>query len=160
MRNDHSQAARRKRDGIPSPESRLSGRRAVVNFAHAAVEAVKSVLAELDLDIAIQEQPEFYNTALVLLSAPICGPDPARLSKFTGLAHSFIAPIRRRMMQAELWTDTEVHCEEWYAVDGMLCAKYFWLDVLVAEGLVMRAWDEAEGQYCYGHGPRFAETVQ
>lgn len=43
-----------------------------MNFVHVAVEAVKSVLSELDLDISIQERPEFYNTALVLLSAPIC----------------------------------------------------------------------------------------
>jgi hypothetical protein len=159
MRSDHGQAARRKRDGTPNRESPLSGRRAVVNFVHAAREAVKGVLSELDLDIAIQEQPEFYNTALVLLSAPICGPDPARLAKFTGLPYSFIAPIRRRMMQAELWTDAEVHCEEWYAADGVLRTRYFWLDVLVAEGLVTRAWDEAESQYCYGHCPQFAETV-
>jgi len=117
------------------------------------------LLLDLDLDTAIQEQPGFYNTALVLLSAPVCGPSTARLAMFTGLPHSFIVPIRRRMILAELWTETEVHCEEWYTADGVLCARYFWLDVLVAEGLVTREWNEAEGQYCYGYCPHFAETV-
>ena len=55
-----------------------------MNFVHAAVEAVKSLLSELDLDMSIQEQPEFYNTALVLLSAPICGPDTTHLAAFRG----------------------------------------------------------------------------
>ncbi len=35
--------------------------------------------------------------------------------------------------------------------------RCFWLDVLVAEGLVLRTWDEEEGQYCYGYTPVPAE---
>jgi hypothetical protein len=78
-----------------------------VNFVHAAVEAVRSLLSDLDPDISIHEQPEFYTTALVLLSAPFCGPDTTDLAAFTGLPYSFIAPIRRRIIEAELWTDTQ-----------------------------------------------------
>lgn len=84
-----------------------------MNFVDTAVEAVEGLLLEFDLDVAIEEQPELCNTDLVLVSAPICGPDTTRLAAFTGLPCSFIAPIRRRMIQAELWTDTEVHCDEW-----------------------------------------------
>jgi len=119
-----------------------------VNFVTA--EVIKDLLSELDLDVSIEERPAFYNTALVLLSAPVCGPDTARLAAFTGLPYSFIAPICRRMIQAELWTHNEVHCDDWYMAEGALCARCFWLDVLVAEGFVMRKWNEEEGQYCYG----------
>lgn len=121
-----------------------------MNFVYAAGEAVKGLLSELDLDISIQEQPELYNTALVLLSAPICGPDTTHLAAFTGLPCSFIAPIRRRMIQAELWTDTDVRSDEWWVADGVLCERCFWLDVMVAKGLVLRIWNEEVGQYCYG----------
>lgn len=128
-----------------------------MNFVNAGV--VKDLLLELDLDISIQEQPDFYNTALVLLSAPICGPDADRLAKFTGLPRAFIALIRLRMIEAELWTSTDIRCDEWYSADGRLSTKCFCLDVLVAEGLVRRVWSETQGQYCYGYHPDLTERV-
>ncbi|HEY7097386.1 MAG TPA: hypothetical protein VH437_11720 [Terriglobales bacterium] len=148
---------RRDRDSRKERPNGSSNRRLVGKLVNA--EAVKALLLELDLDISIQQQPGFYNTALVLLSAPICGSDTGRLAKFTGLPPSFVAPIRKRMMQAELWTETKACCEGWFAEDGVLCPRCFWLDVLVADGLVMRAWDENEGQYCYGLSPQLAERV-
>lgn len=39
-----------------------------MNFVTVGV--IKDLLSELDLDLSIEERPEFYNTALVLLSAP------------------------------------------------------------------------------------------
>ena len=128
-----------------------------MNFVNADV--VKDLLLELDLDMTMGDKHEFCNTALVLLSAPVCGPETTRLAAFTGLPCSFIAPIRRRMIQAELWTNTEVRCDEWYMASGVLCPRCFWLDVLVAEGLVMRTWDEEEGQYCYGYNLAYSERV-
>jgi hypothetical protein len=102
------------------------------------------------IDVSIEVRPEFYNTALVLLSATVCGPNPVQLAALTGLPYSFIAPICRRMIQAELWTHNEVHCDDWYMGQGVLYARCFWLDVLVAEGFVMRKWNEEQGRYCYG----------
>jgi hypothetical protein len=128
-----------------------ASRRVVVNFVHEATEAVRGLLLDFDLELTLEKQPELYNTALVLLSAPICGPDTTRLASFTGLPCSFITPIRRRMIQAELWSDSEVLCDEWFVADGVLCRKCFWLDVLVANGLVKRIWDEEGGRYWYGH---------
>lgn len=40
-------------------------------------------------------------------------------------------------------------CDHWYASDGMFCTSYFWLDVLVAQGRVVRRWVEEEGDYRY-----------
>jgi len=88
-----------------------------------------------------------------------CGTDTIRLAAFTGLPCSLIAPIRRRMIQAELWTDNEACLDHYFVAEGLLCARCFWLDVLVAEGLVLRTWDEEEGQYCYGYNPVPAEMV-
>lgn len=113
------------------------------------VQIVKNTLFELDRIISIQEQPEVYRTAVVLLSAVICGPDTTHLMSFTGLPRSLIAPIRRRMIQAELWTELEACCSGWYDKEGRFCITSFRLDVLVAQGSVTRTWDEVEGQYCY-----------
>jgi hypothetical protein len=53
------------------------------------------------------------------------------------------------MIRAQLWTEVDVCCDHWYVSDGMFCTNYFWLDVLVAEGLAVRQWAEEEGQYRY-----------
>jgi hypothetical protein len=130
-----------------------------VNFVHAAAEAVRDLLLEFNLDLAIGEQPELYNTALVVLSAPFCGPNANNLAAFTGLPSSFIVPIRRRMIQAELWTDTDVHCDGWFERNGVLSLQCFWLDVMVARGLVLRIWNEEVDQYCYGYNADYSVWV-
>ena len=93
-----------------------SNRKVVSNFTNA--EVVKELLSELGVDRSIEDQPKFYDAALVLLSAPICGTDTTRLAAFTGLPCSFIAPIRRRMIQAELWACLD----QYFVAEGLLCA--------------------------------------
>ena len=53
------------------------------------------------------------------------------------------------MISAQLWTDIDVCCDHWYGSDGAFCTTYFWLDVLVAQGRVVRRWVEMERQYRY-----------
>jgi hypothetical protein len=63
------------------------------------------------------------------------------------------------MIQAEIWTDTDVRCDEWFVANGVLCERCFWLDVLVAKGLVLRIWEEEVRQYCYRYNADYAAWV-
>ena len=110
---------------------------------------VKETLLELDASLAGTEEDESYKTALVLLSALACAPDTTRLAEFTQLPREFVAPIRQRMIRAQLWTESDACCDHWYVADGVFCTTFFWLDVLVAQGLVVRQWVEEEGEYRY-----------
>ena len=65
---------------------------------------VKDSLAELDLSLDGKQSDDAYQTALVVVSALACGPDPQCLAKFTQLPVEFVQAIRRCMIAAELWT--------------------------------------------------------
>lgn len=110
---------------------------------------VKDTLLDLDPSLDGSETDEVYNTALVVLSALSCGPDVTRLAAFTGLPEAFVAAIRPRMIRAELWTDVSVSCDHWLFGEHNVDLVTFWVDVLIAEGLVIREWDENEGEYWY-----------
>jgi hypothetical protein len=110
---------------------------------------VKERLLELDPGLKGHEGNEPYKTALVLLSALACGPDTARLAAFTALPPEFVAMIRQRMIRAQLWTEIDTCCDHWFVADGVFSTSLFWADALVAQGLVVRQWDEAAGQYRY-----------
>jgi len=79
-----------------------------------------------------------------------------RLAGFTGLPQDFVAAIRVRMVQAELWTELDVFSDHWNVAEGVFNTTAFWLDVLIAEGLAVRRWDEGVGHYLYiaaAHAP-------
>ena len=53
------------------------------------------------------------------------------------------------MIEAGLWTTQEVRCEHWYNQDESFRDVVFWTDVLVAQGLVERRWEQHERVYRY-----------
>ena len=110
---------------------------------------VMDTLLELDPSLNGSEPGQTYNTALVVLSALTCGPDIRRLAAFTRLPEAFVAAIRQRMVRAELWTDIGVSCDHWQFGEHTVDLAAFWVDVLIAEGLVVRRWDEDKGEYWY-----------
>jgi hypothetical protein len=53
------------------------------------------------------------------------------------------------MIQAQLWTEIEVLCDHWFGEGNMIFPISFWLDVLIAQGKLLRRWEEEQGQYNY-----------
>ena len=124
---------------------------------------VKDTLLELDPGMDGSEQNKYYLTALVAVSALLCGPDTKRLAKFTELPWDFVETIRQRMVQAELWTERDIVCDHWFGEGKLVCTAAIWLDVLIAEGLVVRQWDEETGDYRYydaTYAPRRDDSPQ
>ena len=73
----------------------------------------------------------------------------AALANFTGASYSLVSKIRLWMTEAGLWNIRDVRCEHWYNQDESFRDVVFWTDVLVAQGLVDRRWDQQEGVYRY-----------
>jgi len=110
---------------------------------------VKETLMVLDPTLWDDGQEEGYQAALILLSSLMCGPRAGDLAAFTRLPLSLVIAIRKRLITAELWSETTVCLDHWFAPDGGFKDNMFWMDVLVAEGLVVRHWIEEEGTYRY-----------
>jgi len=110
---------------------------------------VRETLLELDPTLLDPGEEETYQAALILLSSLICGPDASDLAAFTGLPLSLVTTIRRRMITAELWSETTVCLDAWYREDGGFWDTHFWMDVFVAQGLVVRRWMVEEDEYRY-----------
>lgn len=110
---------------------------------------VKDSLAELGFALGGKQPDDTYRTALVIVSALTCGTDAERSARFNKLPVEFVQAIRRRMIAAELWTDMDVHCDHWFAGSNQVSSSAGSADLLVAEGLVVRAWDEASGDHRY-----------
>ena len=67
------------------------------------------------------------------------------------------------MVQAELWTELDVFSDHWNVAEGVVNRTAFWLDVLIAEGLAVRRWDEGVGHYLYiaaAHAPNSNATAK
>jgi len=115
-------------------------------YAQNRSEICPTTLEDLDPTLKGREIDDDYRTAVVLLAA-LKGPDLKTLVEFTGFDRAFIAKIRSRMMDAEIWTDVYVSCDHWFSANGDFEGVAFWSDVLVAEGLLGRKWMKDEG-YC------------
>ena len=74
---------------------------------------VKDTLLELDPTWEGSEPDESYQTALVLVSALVCGSDIEGLAEFTQLPRTFVETIRHRMIRAELWTESDAFYAHW-----------------------------------------------
>jgi hypothetical protein len=112
---------------------------------------VKEVLAEVDPTFEKSTDDDTYRTALVLFSALFHGTDTEVLARFTSFPREFVETIRQRMIQAELWTETDVLCDHWFIEENVIDSTAILLDQLIAQGEVVRRWAEDEGQYRYWH---------
>jgi len=110
---------------------------------------VKDALSELDPSLNDSEETEAYRTALVVVAALVEGPDTVRLAEFTEMPWDFVETIRRRMIQAELWNEIDIFCDHWFVEGGIVRPTALWLDVLIAQGLLVRSWDEEAADYRY-----------
>jgi hypothetical protein len=112
------------------------------------LELIKEALTELDPTLEDAEDGS-YKTALVLVSALAYGPDSKVLADFTDVPREFVEAIRQRMIQAELWTEIDVHCGHWFGGGKIIFPVAFTCDVLTALGKVRRRWNEDKGNYQY-----------
>jgi hypothetical protein len=117
-------------------------------------EHVKLGILELDPDLDPQSQK--FRTAVILMAAAyMVGPRIDLLLSFTGYPLPFVAEISRRMRENDLWSDDGVATDGWF--EGDKVAVGFWLDCLVAEGLVYVERTE-DGEALYGTIPSDSES--
>jgi hypothetical protein len=91
---------------------------------------------------ALDEGSEEFQAALVLLAALFRGnKDLLALSQFTGVPLERIEEYGARLREAGIWLDDNMTCCCWGEPDGKGDIA-FWLDVLIALGLVKKLGDD------------------
>lgn len=94
---------------------------------------IHDTVTELDPDLDPTD-PTYHVAALLLASATV-GTDPFTLAAFTGEHIEWVMQIAVRLRASGVWEDDGVACNWWDEESGGL---EFWLDVLVAQGLMER----------------------
>jgi hypothetical protein len=108
-------------------------------------------------DETLAEDSYTFQATMVLLASELVGPYVDRIAMFVGYAPGLVQVIAARLQEAKIWEGDEVRCESWF--DPKNGAMAFMLDVLVAEGKVMRTWSEEKKQYAY-HEPEIRPVSQ
>jgi hypothetical protein len=87
------------------------------------------------------------------------GPYADRIVTFLGYPRGQVQVIAARLYEAMIWEKDEVRSENWF--DSQKETLAFLLDLMVAQGLLIRRWSEEKKQFEYcasdaTEAPRFA----
>jgi hypothetical protein len=85
--------------------------------------------------------------AMALLAPELVGPYADRIATFLEYPLDRVRVIGARLHGAKIWEDDEVHYECWS--DPQKGGVAFLLDLMVAEGKLIRNWSEEKKQYAY-----------
>ena len=103
-----------------------------------------------NMDGTLAEDSYTFRAAMVLLASELVGPYVDRIVTFLEYPPGLVQVMAARLQEAKIWESDEVRCESWF--DPKKGALAFLLDLMVAEGKLIRAWSEEKRQYAY-HEP-------
>jgi hypothetical protein len=99
------------------------------------------------MDETLVEDSYTFQAAMVLLASELVGPFIDRISTFLNYPLGLVQVVGTRLQEAKIWEGDEVSCESWF--DPNKGATAFLLDLLVAEGKLVRRWSEEKKEYAY-----------
>ncbi len=100
-----------------------------------------------NMDATLAEDSYTFQAAMVLLTSELVGPYVDRIATFLGYPPGLVQAMAARLYEAKIWESDEVRCESWF--DPKKGAVAFRLDLMVAEGELVRKWSEEKKQYAY-----------
>jgi hypothetical protein len=112
-----------------------------------------------NMDATLTEDTYIFQAAMVLLASELVGPYADRIVTFLGYPRGLVQVIAARLHEARIWEKDEVRFENWFDTEKETVA--FLLDLMVAQGLLIRRWSEEKKQFAYcapdvTEAPRFA----
>jgi hypothetical protein len=100
-----------------------------------------------NMDPALAEDSSTFQAAMILLASELVGPWSDRVVTFLGYSPALVQAVAARLYEARIWENGEVHCEEWF--DPEKGGLAFMLDLMIAEGTMVRRWSEEDQQFVY-----------
>lgn len=86
------------------------------------------------LDPKLKKNDEVFKIATILLSGLEVGADSKAIAKFLDIDIKDVEKYEKNLRKGKVWQGKKTACE-WFEKDGGIA---FWMDVLVAQGLVER----------------------
>lgn len=135
----------------------MAWERGIEPIKQAALEGMRRDL--WNMDGAMEEDSYSFQAGMVLLASELVGPYVDRVATFLGYSRRLVQGMGARLHEAKIWDGNEVRSDNW--LDLEQGAMAFLLDMMVAEGKLIRRWSEARKQFAYrsaenGQVPRLA----
>ena len=99
------------------------------------------------MDPALAEDSSTFQAAMILLASELVGPWSDRIAAFLGYPTALVEVAAARLYEARIWENAEVRCEKWF--DPEKGGLAFMLDLMIAEGTMIRRWSEEDQQFAY-----------
>ena len=123
----------------------LAWERGMEPIKQAALQSMKEDV--WNMDPALAEDSSTFQAAMILLASELVGPWSDRVVTFLGYSPALVQAVAARLYEARIWENGEVHCEEWF--DPEKGGLAFMLDLMIAEGTMVRRWSEEDQQFVY-----------
>jgi hypothetical protein len=124
---------------------RITWERGMEGIKDPALQGIRRDIWKMDDSLA--EDSHTFRAAMVLLTSELVGPYIDRIATFVGYPRAIVQVIAARLQEAKIWEGNEVRCESWF--DARIGAAAFLLDLMVAEGQLVRRWSQERDQYTY-----------
>ena len=140
---------------VVSPEKdwEMAWQRGIEPIKHDALQGMRRDVR--NMNETLHEDSYSFQAAMVLFASELVGPYSDRIATFLGYPSSLVQLMAARLQEAKIWQDDHVHCDSWF--DPEKGAVAFMLDLMVAEGQLLRKWSEEKKQYSY-HVPENMEV--
>ena len=93
------------------------------------------------LDPQLKQDDTSFVTAVIMLSAIEVGADAERIAKFSGVGLGQVMEREHRLRKNKVWVGEKTHHSGWDDKESGGIA--FWMDVCIADGLLVRSGSRA-----------------
>jgi hypothetical protein len=100
-----------------------------------------------NMDATLAEDSSIFQTAMILFASELVGPWSDLISTFLGYPPALVQAVAARLYEARIWENDEVRSEKWF--DPEKGGLAFMVDLMVAEGMLIRRWSEEDQQFAY-----------
>jgi hypothetical protein len=119
--------------------------RGIEPIKQAALQSMKEDVWKMDP--ALAEDSSAFQAAMILLASELVGPWSDRIATFLGYPPALVEVAAARLYEARIWENDVVHCEKWF--DSEKGRLAFVVDLMVAQGMLIRRWSEEDQQFAY-----------
>jgi hypothetical protein len=100
-----------------------------------------------NIDPTLAEDSSTFQIAMILFASEVVGPWSEGIATFLGYPRAIVEVVAARLYEGRIWENGEVRYEKWS--DPNIGGTCLFMDLMVAEGSLIRRWSEKDQQFRY-----------